>query len=776
MFTLLSGPFHPHLESKLVETVQRIKSSAPHTPFAIVVPSESLRRRLQWLLCVEHGCALFDVHFLTFHQLALRLDAERRAVPSPGLGVLSIELVGDIFYEYALSIILQQDRSASNPFALSAESLGLCPALWRTIQDLQEAQVEPSVVLRGLQEGLFEESATERLQEVLGLHAVLQAWSGQLGVGLPDDLSSSVIPWIAHSFFISKLSAVIYYGFYDITQVQLSLLEEVARATAVTVFFPIVKEDASQFAQRFLDRHLLKAGVLHQSVPDSPRSSTQAQGQSWSPTIQVVNAVGPEGELTFTCKEILHHMEQTGYAWHEIGVVARNLDTYIPFLRRIFDAYRIPFWTTATKPLLEEPVAKIWWILAGLREEQFPWRNVLDVVTSPWYRGTSGTERSFLAYSHLWVQAVHHFRLVGGEDDWERLAHVVQDPAAIQEWQQSSGVTFEQASESLHVFAEVMAALIADCRSLPALGSIGECTQAFEQLAKRHLWFPTDHPSFADDGTNDERNECLMDGFDQAITSLQQLDRLDRQVTWEQWLAVFRMALERADLPLLGQAQMGVQVLDVMAARGRPFRTLFVLGMNDHVFPRVVREDAFLRDRDRKVLAESLGYKIDEKLNGFDEEALLFSLLQHSARDHLYLLYQRADQNGRPLTPSSLLQDYLDGSGAPCSDGELTFPVGLIERSRFSYCSPNGETPQESRLRSILEGRSLHRWHLKDSHGGTCFRKAWRRLRILNGVAPKPGPLMVSWRPRTFIGRILSPVGFHQPHWEPMPNVRCAIG
>ena len=152
---------------------------------------------------------------------------------------------------------------------------------------------------------------------------------------------------------------------------------------------------------------------------------------------------------------------------------------------------------------------------------------------------------------------------------------------------------------------------------------------------------------------------------------------------------------------------MGVQVLDVMAARGRPFKALYVLGMNDHAFPRVVREDAFLRDRDRKVLAESLGYKIDEKLNGFDEEALLFALLQHSVQDHLYLLYQRADQNGRPLIPSSLLRNHLDDSGVQCSDRELTFPVGLIERSRFSYCSPNGETPQESRLRSILEGRSL---------------------------------------------------------------------
>ena len=203
MFTLLSGPFHPHLESKLVETVQRIKAADARTPLAIVVPSESLRRRLQWLLCAENEYALFDVHFLTFHQLALRLDTERQTASLPralaGVTVPPFELVGELFYEYALSIILKQDQWGPNPLGSGTESLGLCPALWRTIQDLQEAQVDPRVVLRGLQEGLFDENATDRLQGILTLHAALQTWSDQLGVGLPDDLAKSVIPWIAHS-------------------------------------------------------------------------------------------------------------------------------------------------------------------------------------------------------------------------------------------------------------------------------------------------------------------------------------------------------------------------------------------------------------------------------------------------------------------------------------------------------------------------------------------------------------------------------------------------
>ena len=90
---------------------------------------------------------------------------------------------------------------------------------------------------------------------------------------------------------------------------------------------------------------------------------------------------------------------------------------------------------------------------------------------------------------------------------------------------------------------------------------------------------------------------------------------------------------------------------------------LFVLGMNEGVFPRVVREDAFLRDRDRRVIEATLGYKIPEKLAGYDEERLLFAALTQAARDRLYLSTQRADEGGRPLAPSWYLDAWRRASG-----------------------------------------------------------------------------------------------------------------
>ena len=69
-----------------------------------------------------------------------------------------------------------------------------------------------------------------------------------------------------------------------------------------------------------------------------------------------------------------------------------------------------------------------------------------------------------------------------------------------------------------------------------------------------------------------------------------------------------------------------MKVLDAMSARGIPFRALFILGLNEKVFPRAISEEPFMRDHIRRRLSEVLGNLIPEKLRGFEEERLLFLL------------------------------------------------------------------------------------------------------------------------------------------------------
>src|SRR5262249_59603888 len=152
----------------------------------------------------------------------------------------------------------------------------------------------------------------------------------------------------------------------------------------------------------------------------------------------------------------------------------------------------------------------------------------------------------------------------------------------------------------------------------------------------------------------------------------------------------------------------GVAVLSATAARGLTFRAMFIAGMNEGVFPRSIREDAFLRDYDREVLERDLGYKIGQKLVGYDEEKLIFTLLVGSARERLYCSFQRADDSGRVLAPSWYLTELkraLGGSGTE-QFAEHTLPRS-IERNTDGEPFDREDLllPEELAIRLNLEGK-----------------------------------------------------------------------
>src|SRR2546430_17618846 len=92
MLSVVTGPFHPDLETALVSEVRSLKQENPLAPLALIVPSKQLARRVKWLLGVEQGLAPLDVHFLTFHRPPEALFVEGPGnPPAPVSGVFREE-------------------------------------------------------------------------------------------------------------------------------------------------------------------------------------------------------------------------------------------------------------------------------------------------------------------------------------------------------------------------------------------------------------------------------------------------------------------------------------------------------------------------------------------------------------------------------------------------------------------------------------------------------------------------------------------------------------
>ncbi len=654
MLRIVTGPFHPTLDRALVEDIRSCKTDDPFAPLAVIVPSASLVEQLKQLLTRHEPRAFLNIHFLTFHQLAIRLRDELAVIPETSPEP-PLQLVDDFFFEQLVQQVVRRNLPGLEPLTRLPASPGTWKGLWATVRDLKDAVVTPTTALKALTEEVFEEEDQTWLRSMFTLHAAIMEAGRSLGVGSPDDLAASLGRDLSSSSFLKGLQHVFYYGFYDLSQVQLSFFGSVIRVAPTTLYFPLQNFPAFLFARQFFERHLLSLAETHEDRSgEGVRSATTELVE-----LTVTNVIGVEEELATVCREILILIEANGYRLDEIGVVARTLEPYQARLQSVFDQYLVPFTSTAGQPLSREPLVKTLLRLASLPLNDFDRVAMLDVVTSPFYHAKAVGDARENFRPAIWRSLVYTLGITKGEAEWRRLnepasSSILRDAEAGPDEDDQAMIGTRETSQLTYLW-ELVSRLIHDCRALPAQGSIGTLTEAFLTLVQSHVHVPDlfDIPlSESPEPTDLTKVGSLIRS---SLARLQQLDPLGGDLSWEEWVELFQRVLGETSIPIEAGSHQGVQVLDAMTARGRTVRALFVLGMNEKIFPRFVREDPFLHDRHRVVLESTLGYKIDEKLAGHEEELLLFELLSRSATNRLYLSYQRADETGRVMAPSGFI-------------------------------------------------------------------------------------------------------------------------
>ena len=198
MKTIL-GPFHPHLENALVGEIRGQKADNPLLPMLILVPSDSLRRRLKILLTREQNLSLVNLQLLTFYQLSSRLSSEVNGVNLPVLR-------DDLFLEEVLRQIIRTKQPGTEAFAGIEERAGGCAALWQTLRDLRDGMVEPSVVLEALREGHFAARTSETTSHLLALLQTLRLFCKEKGIEDHSDLDKLTTERAPLSRFLSQFA------------------------------------------------------------------------------------------------------------------------------------------------------------------------------------------------------------------------------------------------------------------------------------------------------------------------------------------------------------------------------------------------------------------------------------------------------------------------------------------------------------------------------------------------------------------------------------------
>jgi ATP-dependent helicase/nuclease subunit B len=371
------------------------------------------------------------------------------------------------------------------------------------------------------------------------------------------------------------------------------------------------------------------------------------------PHITQIAASGAHDEVWAAAKEILRFAD-AGVPYSQIGVVARTLDPYLDLIESIFRDHKIPYTSSSHRRLDHDPRVKAARLLFTI--DDFNRADVLDLLRSPFFRLQGGDPE-------LWDPVSRSMGIGHGAEEWRRRL----GDSVGQDYSSAGRQKITLPRAEVDLFWGSIQGLL-EAKPPPGTG-----WKAYSD------WALARHRRFLEPDTRVE----------QALASLAVLEGFALEEPQEALLK----ALSDLSEPAGGKA--GVQALDAMAARGLPFRALIVLGMNERVFPRFILEDPFLRDAVRSRFEYRLGNRMARKVQGYEEEKLLFALLRASAPE-IVLTHQRTDEKGRLQIRSSLLP-----AGTPRQVARQ--PAQRLEEAPFDLL-----TPREASLRT-RQGETLGR-------------------------------------------------------------------
>ena len=125
----------------------------------------------------------------------------------------------------------------------------------------------------------------------------------------------------------------------------------------------------------------------------------------------------------------------------------------------------------------------------------------------------------------------------------------------------------------------------------------------------------------------------------------------------------------------------------VDSARGLSFRTVFVPGLAERIFPRKIVEDPILPDAQRKEIESGL---LTTRRDQLENERLGLRMAMGAASDRVYLSYPRIDvQQSRPRVPSFYALEALRAAeGALPGFEEIASRAESTTRARLGWPAP----------------------------------------------------------------------------------------
>gem|GEM_PF-3886136 len=735
------------LFDQLLEDVLREKTAHPLSRMAIVVPSKSLRRwvihRLTRALNTHPRMVLLGVDVVTLQGLAQRICSSPCPQPVDG--------------EVHRLVLSRQPMPASLSHIDEAE--GLLLAIFR---DLADAGFEPHH-MQAAEEVLNATPWWPMGQSLLQAYVAWRQETTTRNLLRHSDIVQRATEEISAGKTLPD-ERLFWYGIYDLTGIMADFVATCCRRVPGTIYFPDFEHEGPLPAvPKTPDEYLRDVfdSVIQPAV-DTVTTTTETDEQ---PTLSLFNASGVEAELEEVARRISAWAEDQGEdpPWTDVAIIARDLSGLQSMAEQVFHRFAIPLsLSRASESRNNGHVRRLFTYLDVIESRMRP-----SILFEALHSGLHETRpcAPYLGWLHANIR--HHG--VTTLEDWERLLPL---------WAEGlpAGTPHTLPTEAVLDFTDLVRTLLDAVKDWPVLASIQDHLACLESLVR----------TIAHDDM-DVLLDAIRTTFEPTPVPIEGVDFVSSVRRW------LETGVETTT------PNHGVWLLDVMAARGMTFSHVFLVGINRHQWPRIVRDDPLFPDTIRRQLRSNLGlYTLPIKERGHAEEALLFRHATQAANTSLTVSYLRADEEGKPLTASPFVDAIYQRCGdvqvvprrktdvlRPLVDNEAIARIPLADLSYWLAVQP--QKTEHALLQSL--STDPHRSALVNAglSAGDTRHSIAATLTDYDGLVPTRTDAISSvWQPlhptvlerflqcpwRGFVERVLKVQGSSEPDEIPIRDMR----
>jgi ATP-dependent helicase/nuclease subunit B len=361
-------------------------------------------------------------------------------------------------------------------------------------------------------------------------------------------------------------------------------------------------------------------------------------------------------------------------SWRDVAVITRDLDSYADTIRIVFHHFNIPFFIDSPRRMQSHPLTRL--LLSALNVIRSGWSG--ESVIQYLRCGMSGVEELSLIDrienlvlttdqgSRAWLEKIRKEKDL--RNAWGKSAILLQQLEKSLLEETSMARTFWSFIKSSRA-AECMDRWIESCRSLGEEEAVLLHEQAWEQTIR---WLEQlDMIEAATVDNDKDTNE--QSTFESKVGEMMDLIGTGLGTTQARLIP-----------PTLNQVTVG----SVERSRTPEVKIVFVIGLNEGEFPRLVAPEPFLNDDERTMIHQKFGQ--EARSRHLHEHYLAYIALTRSSRA-LVVSRPLIDSRGRVANPSPYLSTLVR------SFPEM--PCRTINRSAFGDDEQLPLRPEEWNMR-----------------------------------------------------------------------------